>query len=197
MRILLFISLLVFFSCTAKNTKVQTEYLQQDTVQTNNIEKVIHNDTNFVSVFLNIDYKGSIDVFDKPNGKIIKSLKNDFEGEDFVMFDLLHKNDSMFFVISYYSTSDSIIAKGWIHKSKYISIYTRANDAVNRPLILYKYPNNTSQIVAKDMEYNIDMYEVIDFEGRWLKIKAKINGKIYEGWIPPEMQCSNVYTTCT
>lgn len=40
------------------------------------------------------------------------------------------------------------------------------------------------------------MYEVIDFEGKWLKIKAKINGKKYVGWIPPEEQCCNVYSTC-
>ena len=46
-------------------------------------------------------------------------------------------------------------------------------------------------------EYNPEMYEVVDFEGKWLKVKTKINGKNYEGWLSPEMQCSNVYSTCS
>ena len=57
-------------------------------------------------------------------------------------------------------------------------------------------PYNEKEIIAIDKKYNPNMYEVIDFEGKWLKIKAKINGKKYEGWIPPEEQCCNVYSTC-
>ena len=194
---MLFISLLVFVSCGTKNSKAQTNQLQQNIVQTHDVERVVHKDTSFLTVFLDYEFSGEVQVFDKPNGMIVKTVKNNFEAEDNIMFDLLERNDSMFYVVVYWSMYNEFVIKGWICKSKYISIHTRANDAVNRPLILYKNPDNTSQIVAIDKEYNPEVYEVIDFKGRWLKIKAKINGKIYEGWIPPDMQCSNVYSTCS
>lgn len=51
-------------------------------------------------------------------------------------------------------------------------------------------------MILVDEEYNPEMYEVTDFEGKWLKINAKIRGQVYSGWMPPELQCSNVYSTC-
>jgi hypothetical protein len=186
--------MLSFFSCGAKNSKAQINQLQQDTVQSNNIEKAVHNGTNFVTVFLDIEFSGEVQVFDKPNGKVVKTLKNNIDEEDFIMFDLLKKNDNMFYIVAYSSLGENVIIKGWIYKNNRLGIFS---STYNRDFILYKEPNNRKKIVAIDKEYNPDMYEVIDFEGRWLKIKAKINSEIYKGWIPPEMQCSNVYSTCS
>ncbi len=109
------------------------------------------------------------------------------------MFDLLEKNDSMFYITAYSSLDNTLITKGWIYKNNHIGIYS---STYNRNFILYKIPYNEKEIIAIDKKYNPNMYEVIDFEGKWLKIKAKINGKKYEGWIPPEEQCCNVYSTC-
>ena len=47
-----------------------------------------------------------------------------------------------------------------------------------------------------EKEYNPNMYEVSDFDGKWLKIKTEVKGQKYEGWMPPDEQCSNVYSTC-
>jgi hypothetical protein len=103
----------------------------------------------------------------------------------------------MFYVIAYHSLEEDTIVKGWILRNNHFGIYDRMYRPEERPLILYKNPNETSQIIVKKTYYDPVMHEVIDFSGNWLKIRTKINGKIYEGWLPPEMQCCNVYSTCS
>lgn len=174
----------VLFSCGTKNVNAQ---LQESK------EKYTQNNTNYVSVFLDIDFSGKIQIFDKPEGRVIKTLKNNINEGDFIMFDLLEKNDSMFYITAYSSLDNTLITKGWIYKNNHIGIYS---STYNRNFILYKIPYNEKEIIAIDKKYNPNIYEVIDFEGKWLKIKAKINGKKYVGWIPPEEQCCNVYSTC-
>lgn len=39
------------------------------------------------------------------------------------MFDLLAKNDSLFYVIAYWALDNDIIAKGWIHKESHLGIF--------------------------------------------------------------------------
>lgn len=179
---------LVLFSCGIKNTKAKF----QDSKQ-NNGKTLVCNDTSFVSVFLDIDFSDEIQIFDKPKGKVIKMLKNNINEQDFIMFGLLEKNDSMFCVVAYSSLDKTFITKGWIYKNNHLGIYS---STYSRNFILYKTPHNKREIMAIDKEYNPNMYEVIDFEGKWLKIKTKIKGEKYEGWIPPDEQCSNVYSTC-
>lgn len=147
------------------------------------------------SIFLDIDYAGIITMYDEPGGRISKRLKNDIEGENILQFNLLQRNDTMFYVSAYYSMNeDSVIARGWIKKNKHLGIYSRAYD---KPLLLYNSSSKKSGIKNKIDNYNPEMYIVIDCLNNWLKVKTIINGKYYEGWIPPEMQCSNVYSTCS
>ena len=187
---LLIIFIAVLLSCANKVTQDKEISEENMTNQSELYENV-------ATVFLDIDFTGEIYVYDKPDGKIIKTLKNNIEETNFVMLDLLQKNDSMFYVIAYNSLEEDTITRGWIMKSHHLGIYSRMYTPEIDPLILYKNPNDTLQIVVKDTVYNPDVYEVIDFEGKWLKVKTKINGKNYEGWLSPEMQCSNVYSTCS
>ena len=187
---LLIIFIAVLLSCANKVTQ-DKEISEEDTTHQSELYE------NVATVFLDIDFTGEIYVYDKPDGKIIKTLKNNIEETNFVMLDLLQKNDSMFYVIAYNSLEEDTITRGWIMKSHHLGIYSRMYTPEIDPLILYETPNDTLQIVVKDTVYNPEVYEVIDFEGKWLKVKTKINGKNYEGWLSPEMQCSNVYSTCS
>lgn len=187
---LLIIFIAVLLSCANKVTQ-DKEISEEDMTNQSELYE------NVATVFLDIDFTGEIYVYDKPDGKIIKTLKNNIEETNFVMLDLLQKNDSMFYVIAYNSLEEDTITRGWIMKSHHLGIYSRMYTPEIDPLILYENPNDSLQIVAKDTEYNPEMYEVVDFEGKWLKVKTKINGKNYEGWLSPEMQCSNVYSTCS
>lgn len=146
------------------------------------------------SIFLDIDHKGYISVYDKPSGKVIKQLRNDNDAGNYIIFNIVDKTNTMFCVNASYSLDeDSIVVKGWIKKTNSLGIYSRA---YNRPLNLYKNPNRKSSIIISDGKYNPNMYVVIDCCGKWLKIIAVVKGEVYEGWIPPEMQCANVYSTC-
>lgn len=141
---------------------------------------------------MDIDYEGEKNLYDTPGGSVIKILKHNLEDEDYIGFKIISRNDSMFYVEAYYSIK-GFIAKGWIKKDKYLGIYARSYDT---NLKLYKEPGVNSEILASE-EYNPCMYQVIDSSGGWLKIKAKIKNKTYEGWISPDMQCANVYSTCS
>lgn len=191
MKILIFTFLLLLISCSAKNGKTQVNEQFPKNVMTDSITEVFDRNENYISVFLNLDFAGEVDVFDKKN-HLVKVVKNDIENENYVMFELLQKNDSMFYVIAYWSLDNDMIAKGWISKNSHLGIYSAT---YNSDFILYKEPHNRKNIIVAD-EYNSQIYEVIDFDGRWLKIRTEIENIIYTGWIPPEMQCSNVYSTC-
>ena len=146
------------------------------------------------SIFLDIDYSGEIPVYDHPNGNITNIVKNDFNKENYVLFDILLSNDSLFYVSAYYSIGDIIIPiKGWIKKNIHLGIFSRA---YNEPLIFYACPSKYSKSVYIEKEYNPNMYVVLDCIDRWLKVRIVIEKETYEGWIPPEMQCCNVYSTC-
>jgi hypothetical protein len=99
----------------------------------------------------------------------------------------------MFYVSVYYGIG-GFIAKGWIKKDKNIGIYSRAYD---QPLKLYSAPDKDSKVNCIINEYNPEMYIVIDCIGEWLKVKTILHGKEYIGWLSPDMQCCDVYTTCS
>lgn len=183
------ISFVLLSSC--KNF-VQNKEIKEQVV----VEQPTEQPKKGVSIFLDIDFVGNINIYDKPNGKVISIVRNNVEEENFVLFDLLKKDNNMFYIVAYHSLEEDTIAEGWVFKNKHFRIYDRMYNPEKSPLILYKNPNNTSQIVSNKTYYDPVMHEVIDFSGNWLKVKTKINGIIYEGWLPPEMQCSNVYSTC-
>ena len=180
-------------SCGNKKADQQTDEPELAGVEIVEETKIVCNDTSFVSVFLDIDFSGEIQVFDKPKGKVIKMLRNNMNEEEFIMFDLLEKKDNMFYVLAYSSLNNTLITKGWIYKNNHLGIYS---STYNRDFILYKRPHNKREIIAIDEVYNPNMYVVIDFDGKWLKIKTKVKGDKYAGWISPDEQCSNVYSTC-
>lgn len=191
MKKLLFAYLILFMSCSYRNSNVQ-ENEQRDSTQLNLIEETIDIDNNSVLIFLDCEYAGELHIFNDSHHRI-KTIKNDIQNENFVMFELLEKNDSMFRVTAFWSLDNALIAEGWIYKNSHLGIFS---STYNDDFILYEEPYNRKEIVVIDKGYNPEMYEVVDFEGRWLKIKAQIKNKIYYGWIPPEFQCSNVYSTC-
>lgn len=143
-------------------------------------------------VFLDIDYFDEIMIYDHPQGNVIKKVKNDSIKEEFVEFGLLDKNDSMFYIVARSSLTEEIITTGWIQKKSYLRIFSSVYVGKT---VLYKSPDRSSKILA-EVEYGVDSYEVIDFYDNWLKVRVKEKGKFIEGWMPPEEQCPNVYSTC-
>ena len=189
--LILFLILWISVSCGNKN---KTNHTGQSIQHSDTLEYRNHTDTNFLTVFLNIEFSGTVAVYDIPHGKIIKYVQNDIEEEDFVMFDLLQKQDSMYYVIAYSGLTNRILAKGWISKNNHLDIYFSAYDS---DLIVYKNANDRGVKMFSDKEHLFNDIEVLDFENNWLKIKFNYKGRSYNGWLPPEMQCANPYTTCS
>jgi len=190
---LLFAYLSILIVCCTSNNSAQTSKLQNEIMEfDSSYTKTINKDSNIASVFLDYNFIEDITVFDSI-GQVIKTIKNDIENENVVMFQLLEKNDSMFHVIAYWSLDLKFLVDGWIYKKNHLRIFSAS---YNQDFILYEMPYTRENIVITENKYNPKMYEVIDFEGNWLKIKTKVGDKICQGWMPPEMQCSNIYSTC-
>ena len=143
------------------------------------------------SAFWSYTTKDSVPLYDSPGGKIIKYLKNYFANEDYIAFDIHRKRGNALEVTAYtFKTKNP----GWIYLNDSICVFSRAYQG---NLKLYKEPTEESGISCIIEEYDPDMYSVIDCYKDWLKVKRILHGKVYIGWMPPEMQCPSVYTTCS
>ena len=165
--------------------------------QADNKQIIIHTDSyHFTVVFLNTEFAGKVAVYSSPfSTSIVTYVQNNIENEDFVIFDLLHKQDSMYYVLAYSGATNQVFAIGWISKNNHLDINLKAA-AYNRDLVIYRNVNDRERKMFSDKERLFTDIEIMDFENNWLKIKFKYKNEIYIGWLPPEMQCGNPYTTC-
>ena len=67
--LILFLILWISVSCGNKN---ETNHTGQSIQHSDTLEYRNHTDTNFLTVFLNIEFSGTVAVYDIPHGKIIK-----------------------------------------------------------------------------------------------------------------------------
>ena len=139
-----------------------------------------------------IDAEVYSDVF-IPNVIFQKAYRKNPETMEFTIKDV---NDSMFNVIAFSSLTDSVITSGWIYKNNHLGIFSSAYNK-EQHMQLFEHPSTNSEIVIEESSYNSDVYEVIDADGEWLKVRIRIRDSIFEGWMPPFFQCSNPYTTCS
>jgi len=120
-------------------------------------------------------------------------MHNNLKEQDYIMLKIVGRNDSMFEVEASYAIA-GFIANGWINKcNKEIGVYSRAYSG---NLNLYKYPEIKTEIQCTIKEYTTDLLHIKDCQNNWLLIDTKIDGNTYEGWIEPNMQCANPYSTC-
>lgn len=186
-----FLIILILASCSNQKPANQLNKVEE----TASLQLKQDTGSHVVTIFLDPEFTGKVDVFKEPNGRIIKSVQNNDEDDTVIMFALLGKTDNMYYVIAYSGIDDSILAKGWIYKKNHLGIYSSAYG--HKRCSLYEMPSNKAKIVLTEKEYNPDVYQVLDFEGKWLKVQVKNKSRVYVGWMPPEMQCANPYTTCS
>lgn len=145
----------------------------------------------YSAVCVDWQFKGSIPLYDSPNGKIIKYLKNDVKNEDYIEFEVHYKKGDMYYVTAIFFFQENI--SGWIYLNDSIGVFSRAYQG---NLKLYEGPTENSKVSCIIEEYDPGLYSVIECCKDWLKVKRVLHGKTYVGWMPPEMQCPNSYTTC-
>ncbi|MPM49013.1 hypothetical protein SDC9_95741 [bioreactor metagenome] len=87
---------------------------------------------------------------------------------------------------------DTIPKIGWI-ETKYLGIY--ATDWTN--VKLYSHPNINSKVKSIIIRPEWYPFNILKCKGNWLYVSyLDGDGVIKEGWLPPDNQCSNPYSTC-
>ena len=139
-------------------------------------------------------YLDTVDLYDKPGGKVIHQMKNDSANEDFLHLSILKQTDSHFYVsITMTVKKDSSTA--WIKKAHYIGAYKR-HEQFPMELTLYKNKKatDTDKIIITNWIPNLLTIE--KFADKWVFVSLKQNGQTYIGWIQADELCANSYTYC-
>lgn len=135
-----------------------------------------------------------VKLFDKPNGQVIDTLTHDIQGEDFLTFTIMD-SEAEFFKVKIGRAIEGQQKIGWIKKENYLGTYAR-NYSDNDTLFLFAKPDLKSKPTDTISKYYTELYIITDCKGKWAKVTMKTNDREFKGWIEPEMQCSNPYTTC-
>ena len=134
-----------------------------------------------------------IPLYEKPNGKIITQIINDTIKEDYYTLQIKEQVKGFSFVRASAAIIDTTTKTGWI-ETKYLGIYS---SVYSDTLKLFTQPNKKSKVKSVINNPLYDFLNVIECSHGWLYIKyLDIDKKTKEGWLSPDNQCSNPYTTC-
>ena len=144
---------------------------------------------------VDVDFHCKVVVYDKPDGKIVKSLRHDFQKEDYLIL-TIDKDSLHFFHVDISNALTPESGKtGWIIKTKEIGTYAR-NYQQNDTLRLYSKPELTSKVQSIIPDWTNELYTITRCFKNWAYVRIKYNGQLKEGWLQPDKQCYNPYTTC-
>lgn len=149
----------------------------------------------YPTTFISIDSNTTVQLV--MNDTIIE-LKNSPYDDNGICFSLILQTKKWYIVAAWkvIDASTLFVGIGKILSSTPIRIFSRAYDAEVNPLKLYKEPSYASQYIS-EFNYHAEELKVIGFSKKWLYIEIVINNKIHRGWISPDMQCANIYSTCS
>ena len=180
---------LISFSCSQRNKSRITLSIEKDSEQPNYLDYVI-----YPCAFIDIDYYGLIPLLDSPDGDTLLLVQNDSITESFHYVALIDQASTFFKVILLDSFWEEE-GEGWI-SNEHIQIFDRMYSP-DDPLILYSMPEINSIPVYVEESDSFYSLQVIGFSDKWLKVRFLSEKKDVVGWISPEMQCCNVFTTCS
>ena len=145
------------------------------------------------SALVDPKYTDNIIVFDKPDGKPIKELKNNIKDQNNLTL-TIDKDSSIFFHVAIgFALTDNSNLKGWVKKSNVIGIYARN---YNDTLLLFSKPDLKSKINSTIPNWTNQLYVIDKCYNDWVFVTIKYKGQIKKGWLQPDKQCSSPYTTC-
>jgi len=147
------------------------------------------------SALIDPEFKGKLDVYDAPNGKLRKKIQNNLKEEDYILLSIKGRHNGFYYVMASYSIGGQIV-EGWIKEDNTIGVYARAYPDGDS-LRLMNTPDKSTTLNAVKIINSGQFFPIINCnpEG-WAKISVIVSGERYEGWVSPEDQCDNPYTTC-
>lgn len=136
--------------------------------------------------------EGKIPLYVNANSpEILYEINNDTLTEVFYNLTILETKGNFLNVVPT-SINDTLKKAAWI-ENKYVGIYSAK---YNSTLNLYAEANVKSKIMFKIKEYFTEPLNIISCSGNWLYVSVTLKNKVYKGWMAPEDQCANVYSTC-
>ncbi|HMI45706.1 MAG TPA: hypothetical protein VK491_06040 [Gemmatimonadaceae bacterium] len=132
-----------------------------------------------------------IPVLDAPNGKLLYEFHNDSTNDDIYGLSISGYADGFLLVRPW--SIEHRPQQGWVDR-KYVWVFGRN---YSRSLKLYSEPREDSPPKVILREWWSGLYAVVRCRGDWLYVRATIQKKVYEGWMPKDLQCDNPYTTCS
>jgi len=99
----------------------------------------------------------------------------------------------MYHVIATYPVQ-GFSPNGWVRKNgSHLGVFVKDYGG---ELYLYKASDKKSKVQHVLKKYPSTIFSVLNCENNWLYVSIVISHKKYEGWLAPDMQCANAYTTC-
>jgi hypothetical protein len=144
---------------------------------------------------VDVNFKGKIVVYDKPNGRAIKTFRQKFKKEDYLVLTINRDSSEYFHVDLSNALSQQDGQIGWIKKTKQIGTYAR-NYGSNDTLLLYSKPGLKSKVQSFVPNWTNQLYTITKCHENWAYVVIKYKGQIRQGWLQPDKQCDNPYTTC-
>jgi hypothetical protein len=126
-------------------------------------------------------------------GKVVCYIIDDTIKEDYygIIIKKIDKKRNLAYVYASAILYDTIPKAGWI-ETKYLGVYPSNFSTIN----LYFKPSRESKIKSKIFMPEFFPFHILDCRGDWLYVSyLDVDKKIKEGWLDPEDQSSNPYST--
>lgn len=126
------------------------------------------------------------------NRDTICFIMNDTITEDYFGISIIEMKHNWAFVNASATLYDTIPKIGWI-QTKFLGIYPSKFSPIN----LYCKPDIKSKVRSTIIKPEYYPFNVLDCKGTWLYVSyTDVDKKMKFGWLAPEDQCSNPYSTC-
>lgn len=133
-----------------------------------------------------------VGIYQKPGEKITSYIINDTIKETYYNIHIKKIAGDYAYVNTTTTIKDTGTKTGWI-AIKYLGIY--ANN-YSKPVVLLSKPIKGANVSAQFKNPGYDMLNVVACNKSWLSVKYSVKDKQFKGWLAPDRQCSNPYTTC-
>lgn len=141
------------------------------------------------------EFKGKIVLYDKPYGSATKIFQQDFTNDDYLILTISKDTLGYFRVYISNALTPENGKTGWIKKTREIGTFAR-NYEPNDTLKLYSKPEVRSKVQSIVPEWTNQLYTISKCVKNWVYVTLEYKGQMKEGWLPPDKQCDNPYTTC-
>jgi len=119
-------------------------------------------------------------------------IMNDTITEDYFGINIIKVKHNRALISAYATLYDTIAKIGWI-QIKFLGIYPSKFTPIN----LYCKPDIRSKVKSTIVKPEYYPFNILDCKGKWLRVSYyDVDKKKKIGWLSPEDQCSNPYSTC-